>query len=343
MVIPFGLNGIISTNKSIEIREWAIINRLLNVHDDTLDLFVYDHNPIVCVYHNHLSLYSHFNMCNLIYFHHRIWNAECANFNEIWNFLKKSERVCEWKEKKISFKFSPELFNTRRRKNRKNKKKKKKMRVWVRTLNHWIKIHEKHEKKKIFRLQIHTKKNWITCRRFEQMWKMIFRFSDWYWEIYIKWMEKAYKKNYHYELKIGIVWRKKKFIHSEFNNSKKEKCLIFLLFYRIFSIHSFIHSASALLVIMMILMLQNVNVYPCRYTYFSYICMSYLSYNQLSIFVQITQSSSIDTMPSYKTSLFSHSDAFYFSFFLFNPIQMTIFHHPFDISISIAVNPVFLL
>lgn len=99
----------------------------------------------------------------------------------------------------------------------------------------------KTRKEENFSLTDSHKKNWITCRRFEQMWKMIFRFSDWYWEIYIKWMEKAYKKNYHYELKIGIVWRKKKFIHSEFNNSKKEKCLIFLLFLS-HLFHPFIYS-----------------------------------------------------------------------------------------------------
>lgn len=135
MVIPFGLNGIISTNKSIEIREWAIINRLLNVHDDTLDLFVYDHNPIVCVYHNHLSLYSHFNMCNLIYFHHRIWNAECANFNEIWNFLKKSERVCEWKEKKSHSNFLQSFSIQEGEKIGKIKRRKRK---WEYEWEHWI-------------------------------------------------------------------------------------------------------------------------------------------------------------------------------------------------------------
>lgn len=73
-------------------------------------------------------------------------------------------------------------------------------------------------------------------------------------------VEWGIEKNYHYELKIGIA--EKIFIHSEFNNRKGKK-LDFPPF--LSPLLPSIHSASALLIIMMLLMLQNVSVYPCRY------------------------------------------------------------------------------
>lgn len=128
-------------------------------------------------------------------------------------------------------------------------------------------------------------------------------------------VEWGIEKNYHYELKIGIA--EKIFIHSEFNNRKGKK-LDFPPF--LSPLLPSIHSASALLIIMMLLMLQNVSVYPCRYrerhTILNMSNMAYLYRIHPPPppppLIQITKSSGNDTMPSYTQHSFSPANAFYF-------------------------------
>lgn len=78
----------------------------------------------------------------------------------------------------------------------------------------------------------------------------------------IEWMRKSVEwgiQNYHYELKIGIAEKKSSFIRNL--TTEREKSSIFPPF--LSPLLPFIHSASALLIIMMPLMLRNVSVYPC--------------------------------------------------------------------------------